>query len=269
MKVLVGAQPSFGQDFAHHLAHDLLDARQRHVASVLRGDDDRMATQRQTCLLVVDQRELRFRVRSQLRVIAAEATFAQAAQDVVAVVECCRHQLFRLVASVAEHQALVAGAFFADAVCDVGGLFVDTIIDAKLLPVKALLFVAQRLHDFLRARAHLFGRDGGVRAHFACQHDAVGRCHTFDGDARGAVLFQVQIEDGIGDTIANFVGVSFGDGLARKKVLAHSVKNLLRVSRLDFLFAARERRRRGCVLMRQPFCFATLLAALSIQGTRF
>ena len=72
-------------------------------------------------------------------------------EDAVRVIERRRHQVGRLVGRVAEHDALVAGAFvlvaaLVDALGDVRGLAVQVILEAGGLPVEAVLLVADALH---------------------------------------------------------------------------------------------------------------------------
>ncbi len=70
-------------------------------------------------------------------------------EDLVRVVDRRRHQVRRLAAGIAEHDALVAGALFAlrvggvvDALGDVGRLAVQQHVDLGGLPVEAALLVA-------------------------------------------------------------------------------------------------------------------------------
>ena len=75
------------------------------------------------------------------------ARVGHALEDAVSVEDRRRHQLRRLAAGVAEHDALVAGALVlvaggVDALRDVGGLGVEQNFDLAVLPVEALLLVA-------------------------------------------------------------------------------------------------------------------------------
>ena len=76
-------------------------------------------------------------------------------QDAMRVIERRRHEFRRLVAGIAEHDALVARAFILllagiDALRDVGRLAVQQDFDLGVLPVKAVLLIADIL-DRLRA----------------------------------------------------------------------------------------------------------------------
>ena len=45
--------------------------------------------------------------------------------------------------------------------------------------------------------------------------------HRLDSDARAGIRFEQGVEDRIGDTVTDLVGVTFGDGLGREKLLTH------------------------------------------------
>ena len=71
----------------------------------------------------------------------ARRAFASCAGDGVRVLDGRRHELRRLVAGVAEHHALVAGAARVDALADVGRLLVDRDQHAAGVAVEAHLAV--------------------------------------------------------------------------------------------------------------------------------
>ena len=87
-------------------------------------------------------------------------------------------------------------------------------------PVKAVLFVP----DFLdRAAGHVLkGRVGDrIRPpHFPGEENEVGRAQGLDGDARVRIGRQIGVDHGVGDAVADLVGMSFGNRFARKKVVA-------------------------------------------------
>ena len=136
-----------------------------------------------------------------------------------------RHQLGGLVAGVAEHHALVAGAVVQRGVAaglglqglvhahgDVAGLLVDVGDDAAGGAVEAVLGpVIADVQD------HLAGDLGDV-------HVAVGGDLTHDVDEAGAdaglaghaavgVLGQNGVQNGVADLVADLVGMSFRHGL--------------------------------------------------------
>ena len=91
------------------------------------------------------------RVRTELGGVAllALAGAREVLENLVAVVDRRRHQLRRLAAGIAEHDALVAGAFLRvrrllgiDALGDVGRLPVQQHLDVRVGPVEAFLLVA-------------------------------------------------------------------------------------------------------------------------------
>jgi hypothetical protein len=159
----------------------------------------------------------------------------QAAEDVVAVLQGGRHQLRGLGAGVAEHDALVAGAFVllvrgVHALGDVGRLAVQVVGVLGLLPVEALLLVADVLDrgaDLGLQRAEdVLGQllVGGLVAarlagpHFARQDDAVGGDQGLAGDARFGVGAQEGVDDGVADPIGDLVRMAFGNAFTGEDV---------------------------------------------------
>ena len=149
-------------------------------------------------------------------------------QDLVRVVDRRRHQLRRLAAGVAEHDALVAGALVLVAGCSAStpcAMSADcgcsrTSISA-LLPVEALLLVADVADRHARdVRDPVLG-DGLGAARLAGDHDAVGGGQRLAGDAdRPGIdaglrpLAIEQVDDLVGDAVADLVGMALGDRLA-------------------------------------------------------
>jgi len=91
-----------------------------------------------------------------------------------------RHQIRGLAAGKAEHDALVAGAFVLvaggiDALGDVHRLLVDEALDMRMLPVEALLFVADVLDRVARDLDEQILGDRFGAAHFAGEDDPIGR----------------------------------------------------------------------------------------------
>src|SRR5271154_6221353 len=82
------------------------------------------------------------------------------AQDLVRVIERRRHEFWRLTASVAEHDSLIARALVfvaggVDALGDVGGLGVQQHLDVDAAPMKAALLVADVLDGLAGGRLNL------------------------------------------------------------------------------------------------------------------
>ena len=139
-----------------------------------------------------------------------------------------RHQVRRLVAGVAEHDALIAGAFFlvgarlqrVDALRDVGGLRMQQDLNVGFRPVETVLLIA----DVLDRRAHhafdLIEGDGRGAAGFAGDHHLVGGGERFacgpDGpriDSRLRAFAEKQIDDLVGNPVADLVRMAFGNRL--------------------------------------------------------
>ena len=169
--------------------------------------------------------------------VGAEALFGarapcvrQVVEDAVRVIDRRRHQLRRLAAGIAEHDALVAGALFlvaglVDAHRDVGRLRVQQDLDHRILVVEAVLLVADVL-DGRAGRGLDGGRVDGGAAHLAGDDDAVGGGQRLAGDADlvgvepGLGAFrEEQVDHLVGDAVADLVGVPFGHGLAGEQVV--------------------------------------------------
>ena len=144
-----------------------------------------------------------------------------------------RHQLRRLIAGVAEHHALVAGAVVQLALAlglglvalvhaqrDVAGLLVDVGDDSAGIAVEAILgaVVADVQH-------HLTGDLGDI-------HIAVGGDLTHDVDQAGGgaglaghaavgVLLKDRIQHRVGDLVADFIGMPLGNGFRSKQMSCH------------------------------------------------
>ena len=125
---------------------------------------------------------------------------------------------------------MVAGAFILvagliDALRDVVGLAMQVIFEAELVPMEAILLIT----DSLDGRAHSrfdFGLRAGrpfsvhintLAADFAREHDQLGGCQRFTGDARLRVFRQEQIDDGIRNLVGDFVRMAFGNRFAGKQ----------------------------------------------------
>ena len=150
-------------------------------------------------------------------------------QDLVGVIDRRRHQLRRLAAGVAEHDALVAGSFVLvadgiDALRDVGRLSVQQNFDIGVLPMEAVLLVADLVNCFAGGFLYLLRRDFrppnltgdnhpiGGRQRLACDADLVGIEFRFFGFA------EEEINHLVGDAIANLVGMAFRNRLAGEQI---------------------------------------------------
>ncbi len=212
------------------------EARRQHLADV--GLDDQPHVLRRQPLLVlgrqhdrggphrfaalIGQGHLALGVRLQPGLLARMAGVGQHLQDVVRVLQRRRHQLGRLVRRIAEHDALVARALVLVARGvhphgDVGRLAVQVAGEVGVLPVEALLLVADVLHR--RADLLLQALDHpGRAAHLAGDHDPVGGHQGLAGHPRIRVRRQERIHHHIRYPVRHLVRVTLRNALAREQV---------------------------------------------------
>ena len=194
-------------------------------------------------------RDLALGVGLQVEQLAAAALFGQHFQDAVREENRRGHEAalfvdFALVAGIAEHHALVAGAFFfaallflgIDAHRDVGRLAMQQHLDVGAVIGEAVLVVADVLDHAAGDLGDQFAIDHRdavdvaeqLAAAFARNHDLVGRAQrlaaetgidrTVVGNAELDVLLEEGIEDRIGDLIRNLVRMAFGNRLAGEQI---------------------------------------------------
>ena len=207
-----------------HRTHDLLHHRLFErlvldVFAVLGGDDDRVDAER-TIVAGVANRNLALAVGAQEVDHALLAHVGQLLRQLVRRHDRQRHQLGRLVAGVAEHHPLVAGALLVagvdalavDALGDVGRLLLERHHDAAGLPVEAHrgVAVADLLDDAADDLRDVDLRRGG---HLARHHHEPGLGQRLAGDPRSLVTLDERVEDPVRDLIAQLVGMAFGDAL--------------------------------------------------------
>ncbi len=141
------------------------------------------------------------------------------------VIERRRHQLRRLAAGVAEHDALVARALVlvaggVDALGDVGGLRVQQHLDLGVAPVEAVLLVADVLDRLARAVSTIcsVGSLGPRTSPAMTTRLVVASVSQATRIWYGSIpalraLAEEQIDDLVGDPVADLVGMPFGHGL--------------------------------------------------------
>ena len=207
-------------DFAHVLRREVL------VGVLMREHDlrrlDRLA-------VLIAQRDLALGVGAEALLLAAVTGLGEVFQNLMGVIERRRHQLRGFAHGVAEHDALVARALVlvaggVDALSDVGRLRVQQHLDLGVLPVKAVLLVADRLDRL--AGDVLDMLEGHMRpAHLAGDDDAVRRAERLGGDADGVridaglrALAKEGVHDLIGNAVANLVRMALGNGFAGKHI---------------------------------------------------
>ena len=171
-------------------------------------------------------RHLGLAIRAQPGQGAALAHLGQLAGQLVGQVDGHGHQLGGLVAGIAEHHALVAGADqvdlvlvaflgfqgLADAHVDIRALAGNGREHAAGVAVEALF--AAVVADLLDHLADQFVKvDEGVGGDLAQQHHEAGLGGHFAGHPAHRILFETGIQDGIGDLVTQLVGMAFGDRL--------------------------------------------------------
>ena len=108
VELLLRAHPALGQHVQHMGPHDLAHLGLLEIGAMLGRDHDRGRPDR----LAVDilQGDLALGVGPEAGLGAGMAGLGQGAQDLMGVIDRRRHELRRLAAGIAEHDALVAGA---------------------------------------------------------------------------------------------------------------------------------------------------------------
>ena len=202
--------------------------------SVLRGDEH--GAQAHGLAVLVVERDLGLAVRAQVGHDVGLAHLGEALGHAVGEPDRQRHEVGRVLAGVAEHHPLVAGALAVDDVLarlaaahlfrrvdplgDVRALLVDRDDDTAGVAVEAVerVVVADRFDDLA---GELRDVDVGVRRDLAGHHAKTGREQRLAGHPPARVLGQDGVEDGIGDLVGHLVGMAFGDGLRGEGEAAH------------------------------------------------
>ena len=164
--------------------------------------------------------DLALGVRTEHRLLAGLAGLGQQAQDLVGKQDRRRHQFVGLAAGVAEHDALVAGTFVLvaagiHALGNVGGLRMQVNGDVAVLPMEAVLLVADVLDGHARKMGEIFVGDGCRAAGFPGDHDTVGGGQGFTGHARFRHLAEIGIHDSIRNAVTNLVRVTLRTRIRR------------------------------------------------------
>ena len=159
------------------------------------GGADRLA-------VLVLKADLRLGVGAEQRSGAGMARFRQALGDAVREVDRRRHQRVGLAAGVAEHDALVAGAFVLVA----GGVDADTSTTMQLALGDALAGELLTRRGFDQLMGDRLGTTDLTR-----QHELVGRRQRFDSDAGIGVMAEIKIDDSVGNAVADLVWMALGN----------------------------------------------------------
>src|SRR5450830_1891696 len=193
-----------------------------HFRRMLRGQHN--GVDRDRAAVDILQRHLRFSIRTQPWQAAVLAQLRLAFDDPVCVIDRSGHQFRGFVASVAEHQALVAGTLvevealaFVHALGDIGRLLVVGDQHGAALVVDAVVGVV--VTDALDGFAgDVDVVDIGARGDFTGQHDQTGIAQGLGSDARQRILCKDGIQNRIGNLVGYFVWVTFRDGFGSKEV---------------------------------------------------
>jgi len=207
------------------LVHALEDVLLLHARVVLGGQHH--GVEADDLVVLVAQGDLALGVRAQPLELARLADLGLLLDQAVRVIDRGRHVLRRLVAGVAEHQALVARALLfrllaVHALVDVGRLLANHVDEwRRSWPSKPTfgIVVADVVDHAARQRldvdpgrwwSSLAGHDGGAGLH-----------QRLAGHAGLRVLGQDRVQHRIGDLVGHLVRVAFGDRLGGEEVAGH------------------------------------------------
>ena len=175
----------------HQLHHRFVEVLVLHVRRVLRRNDDRLDAHGFVAFVL--DRDLALAVGAEEVDLAGLAHRGELPRQRVGVHDRRGHQLGRLVAGVAEHQALIAGALllvepfaFGDALRDVGRLRLDRREHAAGLVVEAHRRVGVA-DVFDHAACELAEVDHGLGRDLAGDDDEAGLAQRLAGDAALAI----------------------------------------------------------------------------------
>ena len=144
-----------------------------------------------------------------------------------------RHQLRRLVAGVAEHHTLIAGAVVQLALAgglglialihaqsDIAGLLIDVGDDGAGVAVKAALggVVADVQHHLAGDLGDIHIAAGGDLTHDV---DQAGGGAGLAGHAAVGVLLKDRVQHRVGDLVADLIGMPLGNGFRSKQMSCH------------------------------------------------
>ncbi len=228
----LAVDPLLRQRLAHIGLDDLAHLRRAQILDQMLVRHHDLAHADRLAVLILHG-DLALGVRAQHLLAARMARFGDQTQDLVGVENRCRHQVRRLVAGIAEHDALVARALFlgharlqrVDALGDVGRLRMQEDLDIAGLPVEALLLVADVLDRAAHHALDLLVGDGLRPAGLTGDHHLVGggerlacRADRPGIDARLRALAIEQVDDLVGNPVADLVRVSLGHRFAGEQI---------------------------------------------------
>ena len=227
------------------LADILVNLLLADLLVMLGGDDNRLETDRLVVLIVLDG-DLRLAVSAEIRKRAVLAHLGQSAGQLVCEVDGIRHVFRRLVGGIAEHHALIAGADCLDLLIghlilsrlerlvhahrDIRRLLIQRDKDSAGICIKSLAGIVvadlpDRIADNLLIIHNSLGRD------LAGHQDKTRAGSGLAGHTAHGILCHAGIQNRIGHSITDFVGMSLCHRLRRENVLLH-FRNLLRFANL-------------------------------------
>src|SRR5271166_6800495 len=92
-------------------------------------------------------------------------------------------------------------------------------IDIGFAPIEARLLIADIADDVPRRLDQIVGADLGWAANLTRKHDAICCCKSLERDARVRVRREVEVDNGVGNLIADLIGMPLRYGFARKKIV--------------------------------------------------
>ena len=142
------------------------------------------------------------------------AVIRQRFQNTVGVMQRRRHIAFRLAASVTEHNALITCTFVLIRTCinahgNITGLRMQTDGNLDFLPMEEFLIITDAAHGFAGNALDIFGCYTVRAARFTGNGQKVSRGKTFRGNTCLGLRSQIQINDFIGYTVTDFIGMTF------------------------------------------------------------
>ena len=198
----------------------------------IRAPTSRIGTPR----AVVLERDLGLAVGSQVGNGAGLANLGELLRHAMGQPDRKRQEVGVVVAGVAEHHPLVAGALgvddvfaasaaaellaLVDALGDVAALLVDRHDHTARVAVEPVqrVVVTDAVDDFA---GQLGDVDVGVRGDLTGHHAETGREQRLAGHAPVGVLGEDRVEDRIADLIGHLVGMAFGHAFRGERVIAH------------------------------------------------
>jgi hypothetical protein len=181
--------------------------------------------------ILVLNSDLALGIRSQGLFLAGMTGLCQQLQNALGIIERCRHEGWRFIAGIAKHYALVACAFIfrgsrIHTLCNVSRLFMKQDFHFGRLPVKTVLLVTNALDGAPRRILNLGVGHRRRPAGFTADNNPVGGRKSFAGDAHQRRVHPLlqgfaveQIDDLVGNAVANLVRMAFGYGFAGKKII--------------------------------------------------